>query len=105
MAAGILLEQAGVAWATTFQQRIPKHLMSRVSSYDILGSDLLIPASYLAGGPISAALGLSGAMWLCVAILLASTLPVFLCPDIRRMKRFDHTTASAVDAGLVISDV
>jgi MFS family permease len=105
IAAGILLEQAGVAWATTLQQKIPKHLISRVSSYDILGSDLLIPASYLAGGPISAALGLSGAMWLCVAILLASTLPVLLCPDIRRMKRFDHTTARAVDAGLVISDV
>jgi hypothetical protein len=96
--AGIVLEQAGVAWATTLQQNIPQHLMSRVSSYDILGSDLLLPAGYLVGGPISAALGLSDAMWLCVAVVLGATLPVLLCSDVRRMKRFNHPTAQAITA-------
>jgi MFS family permease len=44
-------------WFTVFQQNVPEHAQSRVSSYDALGSFVLIPVSFAIVGPVAAALG------------------------------------------------
>lgn len=56
-----------VWWMTELAQRIPPHLLSRVTSYDWLGSLALMPIGFLAAGPIGQALGATD-------VLLAGTL-------------------------------
>lgn len=65
-------------WFTTFQQEVPERARSRVSSYDSLGSFVLVPLGTAIAGPVAAAVGvratLIGAaitMMTCKAIVLA----------------------------------
>jgi MFS family permease len=44
-------------WFTVFQQHVPEHAQSRVSSYDALGSFVLIPVSLAVVGPVSGVIG------------------------------------------------
>jgi predicted MFS family arabinose efflux permease len=46
-----------VFWETALAERIPPHLLSRVASWDWLGSLALLPAGYLASGPLGSVLG------------------------------------------------
>ena len=56
-AAGLGLGLFGVWWETALAQRIPAHLLSRVSAWDWMGSLALLPVGYLLAGPAAAALG------------------------------------------------
>jgi MFS family permease len=65
-------------WFTTFQQEVPEHARSRVSSYDALGSFVLVPLGMVVAGPVASLVGvratLIGAavtMMTCKAIVLA----------------------------------
>jgi MFS family permease len=44
-----------VLWDTAMAQHIPPHALSRVSSYDWVGSLLLLPLGFLAAGPLAEA--------------------------------------------------
>jgi MFS family permease len=46
-----------VWWETALAQRIPPHLLSRVSAWDWMGSLALMPIGYVLSGPVGAALG------------------------------------------------
>jgi MFS family permease len=46
-----------IAWETSLQEHVPPHLLSRVSSYDDLGSFIGVPVGQVAIGPVAAALG------------------------------------------------
>jgi hypothetical protein len=56
-AAGVGLGLFGVWWETALAQRIPPHLLSRVSAWDWMGSLGLLPLGYLLAGPVAAAVG------------------------------------------------
>jgi MFS family permease len=56
-AAGVGLGLFDVWWETALAQRIPGHLLSRVSAWDWMGSLALLPAGYLLAGPVGNALG------------------------------------------------
>lgn len=56
-AAGVGLGLFGVWWETALAQRIPAHLLSRVSAWDWMGSLALLPVGYLLAGPLAAVLG------------------------------------------------
>lgn len=76
--AGLGLGLFGVWWETALAQRIPPHLLSRVSAWDIMGSLALLPVGYLLAGPAAAAFGdvrvlLVGGGVGAVALLLALT--------------------------------
>jgi MFS family permease len=47
---GIGFDIFGINWETTMQQQIPEQLLSRVSSYDMLGSIVAIPAGQVLAG-------------------------------------------------------
>ena len=49
--AGIGMESFGMNWDTAIQQEIPVEKLSRVSSYDALGSYVLIPLGLALAGP------------------------------------------------------
>jgi MFS family permease len=49
-------------WFTVFQQHVPKEALSRVSSYDALGSFVLMPLGSAVAGPVAAAIGNSATL-------------------------------------------
>ncbi|MDN5894586.1 MFS transporter [Brevibacterium sp. Mu109] len=78
--AGFSMEIFGVGWFTALHEKIPEHLMSRVSSYDALGSFIAVPVGQLLAGPATAAFGVErtivgGALISLVAILSAIAAP------------------------------
>jgi MFS family permease len=57
-----VLAGAGIAlfdvwWGTALAERVPPHTLSRVSSYDWMGSFALLPIGFLVAGPLGEALG------------------------------------------------
>lgn len=75
---GLGLGLFGVMWETALAQRIPPHLLSRVSAWDWMGSLALLPLGYLLAGPVAAAVGdvrvlLAGGAIGTVAMLVATT--------------------------------
>jgi MFS family permease len=59
LAGGVGLGLFTVWWETALAQRIPPHLLSRVSAYDYMGSLALLPIGYLASGLLGDALGVA----------------------------------------------
>lgn len=87
LVAGGSLEVYAVCWATTMQQEIPPGKLSRVASYDGLGSMALTPAATAIAGPAATTIGTAGV--LTAGGALVAILPVLslLIPEVRRMRR------------------
>jgi hypothetical protein len=85
--AGVGNEIFGLLWHTTVQQEIPPDMLSRVYSYDALGSLALVPIGYAIAGPIADAIGIRATLWGAAAIGFAVTLAVLLVRDVRRLER------------------
>lgn len=76
--AGLSLAVHLTLWFTVFQQQVPEESRSRVSSYDALGSFVLIPLGSALAGPVAALVGVSATLigsgvisLACIAIVLA----------------------------------
>jgi MFS family permease len=87
--AGVGLELFNVSWATALQQHVPQERLARVSSYDALGSFVLIPAGFTLAGPAADAFGVSVALWGAAAVSAAATLAVLAVRDVRELPRRD----------------
>jgi MFS family permease len=87
--AGVGLELYGVFWDTTLQQHIPDEKLSRVSSYDVLGSFALIPVGVAVMGPISGAIGVADTLLGAAVVVVIATLAVISVPDVRNLRRID----------------
>jgi MFS family permease len=85
--AGIGLEVFGILWDTTMQQEIPQEKLSRVYSYDALGSFVLIPLGVAVVGPVSELFGTRETILGAAAISLTATLAVLLVRDVRTIER------------------
>jgi predicted MFS family arabinose efflux permease len=75
--AGCGISLFGIWWETALAERIPPHLLSRVSAYDWMGSLALLPLGYLAAGPLGERLGAAevlGAGSLIAVVALAMAL-------------------------------
>jgi MFS family permease len=85
--AGIGNETFGIMWDTTMQQEIPQEKLSRVYSYDALGSYVLIPLGVAIVGPVSEVLGTRETILGAAAISLTATLAVLFVDDVRTIER------------------
>ena len=85
--AGLGMEIFGVFWDLSLQQNIPQEKLSRVYSYDALGSFVLIPLGLIVAGPIAAAIGADETLWLAAGVIAAGTIGMLLVPDVRRLER------------------
>ena len=85
--AGIGLEVFGIMWDTTMQQEIPQEKLSRVYSYDALGSFVLIPLGVAIVGPVSELIGTRATILGASAISLTATLAVLVIRDVRTIER------------------
>ena len=85
--AGMGVEVFGVLWDTTMQQEIPHEKLSRVSSYDMLGSFVLIPVAFAVVGPVAGAIGTRETFVASAALTIVSTAAVLLSRDVRQLSR------------------
>jgi len=93
---GISFDVFGVLWDTALQRHVPQDVLSRVSSYDWLGSLVLAPVGLALAGPTAAAFGIGGALWGCAGIVALSLTAALLSPQVRRLK--DEPRAAQADA-------
>jgi hypothetical protein len=61
-------------------------MISRISSYDWLGSVVLNPLGYAAVGPLSAAIGVGPALYVAASVNVAAMLGVLSLPSIRALR-------------------
>jgi MFS family permease len=73
-------------WFTVFQREIPERAQSRVSSYDALGSFVLIPLGMAFVGPVAAVIGVDPTIWLSVLIFVACTAVIAAMPSVRAIR-------------------
>jgi MFS family permease len=103
-AAGVGLGLFDVWWETALAQRIPGHLLSRVSAWDWMGSLALLPAGYLLAGPVAGALGaihvLMGGGVLGLAAITLGLLP----RSTRSLSRLEDTADGSAPAPVSSSE-
>lgn len=84
-------------WMTALQQNVPEHALSRVSSFDWLGSVAFNPLGYLLIGPLAQAIGLSQALIASGVINLATAIGVLLVPSVRAIRMVGAPAAADSD--------
>jgi MFS family permease len=98
---GFGLSMFDVSWDTALAERIPPHALSRVSSFDYMGSLSLIPLGYVLAGPLAEAFGAVEVV--VVGGLLASVVQLIALatPGVWRLQRLQPNSprpSSVVDA-------
>jgi MFS family permease len=83
---GIGIETFAVLWDTSLQQHVPQQALSRVSSYDALGSFVFIPLGQIAAGPTADLLGRDEALYLAAGVVTVAILAMLATTDIRRLQ-------------------
>jgi predicted MFS family arabinose efflux permease len=91
--AGIGLAIHLALWFTVFQQQVPEAARSRVSSYDALGSFVLIPLGTAAAGPVAAAIGVKEALIASGAITVVTNALVVMQPVVWKIRQPDPAPA------------
>ena len=83
---GIGFDLFGVLWMTTMQDEVPAESLSRVASYDALGSLMLGPAGLLLAGPATLVFGAHVPL-IATGVLSLATTGFALCfPEVRRLR-------------------
>jgi hypothetical protein len=90
---GLGSELFGVLWETALQQHVPLDKLSRVASFDALGSFVLIPLGLSAVGPLAHWIGVTQALWLCAAVVFGSMASCLAVPGVRNLRRPEATVA------------
>ena len=81
-------------WQTALQQNVPEHALSRISSFDWLGSIALNPLGYALIGPLATTIGTTQALITCGVINLMAAVGVVFVPSVRRIR----TTSAGASA-------
>ncbi|WP_336210830.1 MFS transporter [Nonomuraea sp. LPB2021202275-12-8] len=83
---GICFDVFGVLWQTTMQREVPAESLSRVSSYDALGSLMFGPLGLMLAGPVAALVGVEAALIGCGVLIVLSTCAALLSPGVRNLR-------------------
>lgn len=83
---GVCFELFGVLWLTTMQAEVPPESLSRVASYDALGSLMLGPLGLVLAGPAILAFGVQASLIGTGAIMIAATLAALCAPEVRNLR-------------------
>jgi MFS family permease len=77
-----------VVWFSTLQRHIPEHAISRISSYDWLGSVVFNPIGYVLVGPLSGLIGVPQTLLLAGSVNILSGIVVLAVRPIRSLPEF-----------------
>jgi predicted MFS family arabinose efflux permease len=97
----IAMNFATTLWVTVLQANIPEHALSRVSSYDWLGSLVFLPAGYMLAGPVSEAVGVAETLVFAAAWTVASTAVILSLEAVRGVRRTRRKAAPLEPAALL----
>jgi MFS family permease len=78
-----------VSWDTAIQERIPPHAISRVSSFDWMGSLALLPLGFLLAGPAAEAFGAQEVLVVGGLVGFGVALAGLAMPGVWRLKRLE----------------
>jgi len=86
---GVFVEMMMVVWTVTMARNIPPDKLARVSSYDVLGSVMAMPAGALIAGPLGTAIGISHAQYAAAAVIIVASALALIPRDIRTIRSSD----------------
>lgn len=86
LAGGVSFSVFGVLWQTTMQRLVPPEALSRVSSYDALGSMMFGPLGLALAPVVASAFGPERAMLLAAGALLVIAAAALLSRDVRTLR-------------------
>lgn len=73
-------------WVTTLQRKVPTELLSRVSSYDYLGSLLAYPVGVAAVGPVADLVGVQVVLFVSAGCAVAVSAALLCVAPVRRLE-------------------
>jgi len=82
---GVGFALGNTLWTTALQRNVPQHALSRISSFDWLGSIALNPIGYALIGPIAASIGPSETLAVAAVLNVAVCISVVLVPSVRNI--------------------
>jgi MFS family permease len=74
-------------WDTTMQQRVPDEALSRVSSFDWMGSLALLPLGYALAGPAADRVGVDPVLYVAAATSIVLAVATAFNPQVRSITR------------------
>jgi hypothetical protein len=75
---GITLDLWGTLWSTALQRKVPRESLSRVSSFDAMGTMMFRPIGLAIAAPLSALLGIETFVYILSAVtVVAIVAPLF----------------------------
>jgi MFS family permease len=87
---GVGIALFDIWWHTALAERVPPHMLSRVTAYDWMGSLALLPIGYVLAGPLGEALGAVEVLSVGSAIALAALAGALLFRDVRNLARLER---------------
>jgi MFS family permease len=94
-AAGAGMELFNIGWQVTMQEHVPEAKLSRVISYDILGSEVAVPAGQLVYGPLGVRFGYEGVLVASGFLFLVISLLPLTSRSVRDLRRVPAPTVQA----------
>lgn len=94
--AGCGFEVFSIGWSTALHEHIPEEVLSRVSSYDALGSFVAIPVGQLAYGPLAATFGAGRVLTASALVYAAIALVTLASPSVRNLERVARQEPSTI---------
>ncbi|NBU93634.1 MAG: MFS transporter [Actinobacteria bacterium] len=86
---GISLDLWGTLWSTALQKQVPRDSLSRVSSFDAMGSLLFRPVGLAIAGPMSSLLGIENFILILAGITVVCIILPLFDPTVRNMSYRD----------------
>ena len=97
---GIGLALFSVWWETALAQRIPPAALSRVASYDWMGSYALLPIGFVLIGVLADSAGATTVMAVCGALAAFVVLLALIPRETRRLRQVAGAPAPPLHSGL-----
>lgn len=82
---GVGFAVGNTLWTTALQRNVPAHALSRISSFDWLGSVALNPIGYALIGPIAGAIGASETLAFAAVMNIVVCVGIILVPSVRQI--------------------
>ena len=92
---GVFVEMMMVQWTVTMARNIPPDKLARVSSYDVLGSVMAMPAGALIAGPLGTAIGAARAQYAAAAVIVIASALALIPREVRTFRSDDAPRAPA----------
>lgn len=84
---GLGLEVFSVNWELAIQQRVPTEKLSRVSSFDMVGSFVMRPLGLALTGPVAGFVGVRSWLLIVAALMACSALAAVALPSVNQLER------------------